>query len=77
MSVENDLWLSLLFENPVSESQNAWEAANDGNEALDFNRVMVILEDRVRSGVLDVVEGSYTRSHKPEREQQIFSTEIY
>ena len=39
----------LFFENPVSESQNAWEAANDGNEALDFNRVMVILEDRVRS----------------------------
>ena len=39
----------LLFENSVSESQNAWKAANDGNEALDFNRFMVILEDRVRS----------------------------
>ena len=71
-SLENDLWHFLLFENLDPESQKAWEFANDGSEALDFDRLMVFLDDRVRS--LEVVEGSHSRL-EPELEQQMLLTE--
>ena len=48
-SVENDLWHFLLFENLDTESQKGWETANDGTEALDFDRLMMFLDNRVRS----------------------------
>ena len=55
------------------ESQKAWETANDGTEAVDFNQLVVFLDNRIRSLVL--VERSQCRHHTPEREQQIFLTE--
>ena len=35
------------------------ETASDGTEALDFDRLLVFLDNRVRS--LEVVEGSHSR----------------
>ena len=72
-SVENDLSLFLFCENLDPESQKVWETANDGNEALDFDRLTVFLDKRIRS--IDVVEESHSRPHKPEREQQMIFTE--
>ena len=72
-SVENNLWRFLLFENLNPESQKTWETSNDGTEALDFDRFMVFLDNRVRS--LEAVERSHSRPHKPKREQQMFLTE--
>ena len=40
---------------------------------LDFDRLMVFLDNSVRS--LEVVGGSYSIPHKPEREQRILLTE--
>ena len=72
-TVQNDLGHFFLFENLNPESQKAWETVNDGIEALGFDRHIVFLENRVRC--LKVVEGSHSRSQKPERDMQMFFTE--
>ena len=72
-SVPNDLWHFILSENLNPVSQKAWETANDGTKAVNFDQLMVFLNNRVRS--LALVERSQRRPHKPEREQQIFLTE--
>ena len=45
-SVENDLWHFLVIGNLHPESQKACETANDGTEALDFDRLIVFLDYR-------------------------------
>ena len=71
--MENDLRHLILFENLDPESQKAWDTANDGTEAPNFDRLIVFLDNRVSS--LEVVEGSLSSPHKPKRQQQMFLTE--